>query len=84
MNKMDKLTDAEIIKAFQMCTLKAEHPGFILCGQIVDLIKHLQAEIEKLKDYANKLMFDMNDEEYKTLQDEFENKYVTNKSFIYV
>ena len=29
-------------------------------------------EIEKLKDYANKLMFDMNDEEYKTLQDEFE------------
>ena len=25
-----------------------------------------------LKDYANKLMFDMNDEEYKTLQDEFE------------
>ena len=29
-------------------------------------------EIEKLKDYANKLMFDMNEEEYKTLQDEFE------------
>ena len=29
-------------------------------------------EIEKLRDYANKLMFDMNDEEYKTLQDEFE------------
>ena len=28
-------------------------------------------EKEKLKDYANKLMFDMNDEEYKTLQDEF-------------
>ena len=27
---------------------------------------------EKLKDYANKLMFDMNEEEYKTLQDEFE------------
>lgn len=28
-------------------------------------------EKEKLKDYANKLMFDMNDEEYKTLQEEF-------------
>lgn len=29
-------------------------------------------EKEKLKSYANKLMFDMNDEEYITLQDEFE------------
>lgn len=28
-------------------------------------------EKEKLKSYANKLMFDMNDEEYKTLQEEF-------------
>ena len=27
---------------------------------------------EKLKDYANKLMFDMNDEEYTTLQEEFD------------
>ena len=29
-------------------------------------------EKEKLKDYANKLMFDMNDDEYKTLQEEFD------------
>jgi len=29
-------------------------------------------EKEKLKSYANKLMFDMNDEEYETLQKEFE------------
>ena len=27
---------------------------------------------EKLKDYANKLMFDMNDDEYTTLQEEFD------------
>lgn len=27
---------------------------------------------EKLKDYANKLMFDMEDKEYETLQGEFE------------
>lgn len=27
---------------------------------------------DKLKNYANKLMFDMNDEEYETLQSEFE------------
>ena len=27
---------------------------------------------EKLKDYANKLMFDMNEEEYETLQKEFD------------
>ncbi len=27
---------------------------------------------EKLKTYANKLMFDMNDSEYETLQNEFE------------
>ena len=27
---------------------------------------------EKLKDYANKLMFDMNPDEYETLQQEFE------------
>ena len=27
---------------------------------------------EKLKDYANKLMFDMEDSEYETLQQEFE------------
>lgn len=27
---------------------------------------------EKLKDYANKLMFDMDDKEYETLQQEFE------------
>ena len=27
---------------------------------------------EKLKNYAGKLMFDMNDEEYETLQQEFE------------
>lgn len=27
---------------------------------------------DKLKSYANKLMFDMNDEEYKTLQEEFD------------
>lgn len=29
-------------------------------------------EIEKLKDYAKKLMFEMQEEEYKTLQEEFE------------
>ena len=29
-------------------------------------------EKSKLKDYANKLMFDMDDEEYTTLQEEFE------------
>ena len=29
-------------------------------------------EKEKLKMYANKLMFDMKEEEYKTLQEEFE------------
>lgn len=29
-------------------------------------------EKEKLKDYASKLMFDMNDEEYQTLQEEFD------------
>jgi len=29
-------------------------------------------EIEKLKDYARKLMFEMQEEEYKTLQEEFE------------
>ena len=29
-------------------------------------------EKEKLKDYARKLMFEMNDEEYSTLQEEFE------------
>ncbi len=29
-------------------------------------------EKEKLQDYARKLMFEMNDEEYKTLQEEFE------------
>lgn len=29
-------------------------------------------EKEKLKSYANKLMFDMNDEEYNTLQEEFQ------------
>lgn len=29
-------------------------------------------EKEKLRDYARKLMFEMNDEEYKTLQEEFE------------
>ena len=29
-------------------------------------------EKEKLKQYANKLMFDMDDNEYKTLQEEFE------------
>ena len=29
-------------------------------------------EKEKLKDYANKLMFDMNEVEYETLQKEFE------------
>ncbi len=29
-------------------------------------------EKDKLKSYANKLMFDMNDEEYTTLQEEFE------------
>ncbi len=28
-------------------------------------------EKEKLQDYAHKLMFDMKDEEYKTLQEEF-------------
>lgn len=28
-------------------------------------------EKEKLKDYAHKLMFDMDEEEYKTLQEEF-------------
>ena len=32
----------------------------------------LPLEKSKLKDYANKLTFDMNDEEYKTLQEEFE------------
>ena len=44
-----KLTDNEIVKEFQLRTLKAEHPGFILCGQIVDLINRLQAEIEGLE-----------------------------------
>lgn len=29
-------------------------------------------EKDKLKSYANKLMFDMNDKEYETLQNEFE------------
>ena len=29
-------------------------------------------EKEKLKDYAHKLMFDMEDKEYETLQEEFE------------
>ena len=29
-------------------------------------------EKEKLKDYANKLMLDMNDSEYSVIQDEFE------------
>lgn len=29
-------------------------------------------EKEKLRDYARKLMFEMNDEEYKTLQEEFD------------
>lgn len=29
-------------------------------------------EKEKLKDYAHKLMFDMNDQEYEMLQEEFE------------
>ena len=29
-------------------------------------------EKEKLKSYANKLMFDMNEDEYKTLQEEFD------------
>ena len=29
-------------------------------------------EKEKLKSYANKLMFDMDDSEYKTLQEEFD------------
>jgi len=29
-------------------------------------------EIEKLKKYANKLMFDMEDSEYETLQEEFD------------
>ena len=29
-------------------------------------------EKEKLKSYANKLMFDMDEDEYKTLQEEFE------------
>ena len=29
-------------------------------------------EKSKLKDYANKLMFDMNEEEYTTLQEEFD------------
>lgn len=29
-------------------------------------------EKEKLRDYARKLMFEMDDEEYKTLQNEFE------------
>jgi hypothetical protein len=43
-----KPTDSEIIKKFQLCTLKAEHPGFVLCGQIVGLINRLQAENERL------------------------------------
>lgn len=46
------LTDNEIKKAFQMCTLKAEHPGFVLCGQIVDLINRLQADVENYKQVA--------------------------------
>lgn len=29
-------------------------------------------EKEKLRNYANKLMFDMNEEEYETLQEEFQ------------
>ena len=29
-------------------------------------------EKDKLRDYAHKLMFDMNDEEYETLQEEFD------------
>ncbi len=42
------MTDNEIIKAFQMRTLKGEHPGFVLCGQTVDLINRQKAEIERL------------------------------------
>ena len=50
-----KLTDNEIVKEFQLCTLKAEHPGFVLCGQIVDLINRQKAEIERLKEKKSKL-----------------------------
>lgn len=45
----NKLTDKEIVKKFQLCTLKAEHPGFVLCGQIVDLINRLQCERNKYR-----------------------------------
>ncbi len=55
-----KLTDNEIVKAFQMCTLKAEHPGFILCGQIVDLINRLQAENARLKTAQFQFISDIN------------------------
>lgn len=44
-----KLTDKEIVKAFQLATIRAEHPGFVLCGQMVDIINRLQAENERLK-----------------------------------
>jgi hypothetical protein len=49
-----KLTDSEIVKAFQLATLRAEHPGFVLCGQVVDLINRLQKE----KDTLNKKLTD--------------------------
>ena len=32
----------------------------------------MKVSIEELKDLANRLMFDMHEDEYKTLQDEFE------------
>ena len=48
-SKKRALSDSEIVKKFQLCTLKAEHPGFVLCGQIVDLINRLQAENKDLK-----------------------------------
>lgn len=69
------INDSEIVKDFQVCTLKAEHPGFVLCAQIVDLINRLEAENEWLKrkqekcfyctEQANKKISEIKTEAYK-------------------
>jgi hypothetical protein len=58
-----KLTDSEIVKVFEKCTLKAEHPGFILCAQIVDLINRLQAEVK----HGEWIWKDVNGDGFQTL-----------------
>lgn len=54
-----KPTDSEIVKEFQLRTLKAEHPGFILCGQIVDLINRLQDKNKAYKYYYDECLKDL-------------------------